>query len=1078
MHGENPKTYEVAEGTTPNAFMLAQYPETGNFPMPTICLYEGQPRLREEWDSIALSGKAVLVFVVLPGGGGEGGSNPVTTILMAVLTIFMWWNPLMWGYWAMTAFYVVASVGIGMLGQAMAPDVSQGQQGALSNSAASPTYSLNSSTNQARLNQPEPEMFGKMLVLPDVVAAPWQQYINNDFFLYQVFGLGRGLYEQHYMAQGGTKFWENGAIIPDNPFGDAVEVEIVEPGGKVTLFPDNVETAPGVAGQILYAPNDDKHDWVGPHPVNSPGTITDRILVDIVFPRGLGRYNNNGNLVNFTVTWEIEYRHVNDASEPQSEWAILWKGSLTKAEQSAQRLTQETVVAPGRYQVRARRTSDSPAKNAVDECVWEAVRAILPGTLSYPQTVVAVKMKATDVLSQAASERFTVLQTRKLPLYDPATKKWSGGYDPITRKWWGTLYPTRSFAAAVAWICKEPWGGQLSDEQIDLDGLWAIDALLAEKGWTADAWLDGPYLVWDLLVELCAANLVIPRPGTGVLSFIQDASNRPVRHIFTPHNIVRNSLQRTFGTFSDSTPDDVNVTYFDEDAEYQQRDVTAVLPESESNEESQQRPIWITSRAHAHAYGVRLAAGNRYRRLGVELQSESIGRLLNVGDVVQVKHPRFRNGPYGKLEDWNAQALTVQFAEAPEYPDFDDGDYIAFTRPDGSAWGPVKLEAMNSGFAQFNAADYAALLMQGFESPFEWFTRGYDRMPTIWTVQEGREFDRRMIITKITPQDMFKHSFSLVNDDPRVYNQDIPVPPWESRPQLPDTSKLEAPKNLRVTVEGEAGAFVLAVTWLPVPGAEGYYVESSTDGAAWNNQGRANINAIRLPVDDGAYAVRISAFRGATQSPWAQINGNTFDAAPDSPVPALVGNYTGGNLTVQWPAVDGADSYVVRVYEANADRNPERIHEGTDISFSYTAAQGISDGGPWRDLSVEVASKNNTGESIPGTVSISDIVPAEIPLANITVTPAAGGVVFDLTTYPEGDISGYVLARGTTPDFGTEETAELRAVATLPTAWDGLTDGTEYYFRLAAKDAFFDVASDYAALNYSGVITVTAGATE
>ena len=72
-----------------------------------------------------------------------------------------------------------------------------------------------------------------------------------------------------------------------------------------------------------------------------------------------------------------------------------------------------------------------------------------------------------------------------------------------------------------------------------------------------------------------------------------------------------------------------------------------------------------------------------------------------------------------------------------------------------------------------------------------------------------------------------------------------------------------------------------------------------------------------------------------------------------------------------------------------------------------------------------------------------------------------------------GEHTGFVLARGNGPDFDMSGVLESRVVSGLPYTWSGLEPGTEYHFRIAAKDAFFDVAGDFAALMYGGVITLT-----
>jgi len=76
-----------------------------------------------------------------------------------------------------------------------------------------------------------------------------------------------------------------------------------------------------------------------------------------------------------------------------------------------------------------------------------------------------------------------------------------------------------------------------------------------------------------------------------------------------------------------------------------------------------------------------------------------------------------------------------------------------------------------------------------------------------------------------------------------------------------------------------------------------------------------------------------------------------------------------------------------------------------------------------------------------------------------------------------GEYTGFVLVRGASAGFGASGIVESRVINGLPYTWASLAPETEYYFRAAAKDAFFDVAGDFAALNYSDVVTIkTAGA--
>ncbi len=1018
------EVFEVANGTSLHNVMKRRNPETGNWPVPTICIFGGQPVLREDWKRILLRGDDVAVFAELPMGGGGGGSNPMQIVFMAaviVASILVPYSaPFTTG--ALAGYGAAAGAAIAIAGSIASSLIfanrPSGQLGAFDAAQASPTYGINGSSNQARLYEPVPKGFGRMRIVPDLVAKKWAQYIGNEMYLYQAFGCGRETYLQEELAFGGVTFWRDGkiiesaytsesgdqyvnkinaqlvavadgggwygpysatgdisltlnatvdfpdglctyiftgvdpetgqplwspgsatasltaeyrekgstdwlplasqkvtkattqafslllsgkaeeygeyeirvrntSVIPDtvsyydpdtsqtyttntrkkavlnnaSSTGPSINVQIVEPGGTVTLFPDNVETSPNVASQELLAPNAEGHDWIGPFVTNAPGTKTDNLLFNFVFPQGLGRYDDKGRLKSYSVSLEIQYREVDDNDNPLSDWSTLRAVTYTAGTLTAQRKTESCTVAAGRYQARVRRTSNKRTDNkAVETIQWEAMTAMIPGSLTYGQTVIAVKIKATNVLSQNAADNFTVMQTAKLPLYDRVTKTWSAPQ------------PTRSFAAAVSYVCKDKYGGGLVDRQIDLDTLWRIDEELEAKNWHYDAWIDGPYKVWGLLIEMCTAMRVVPRPGP-VLSFIVDKSGRPVRHVFTPRDIVRGSFVPTWNTFKENTPDDVLVSYLDEELNYQRQDVRAKLPESESRKTASQNFLGITNRDHAHKIGLFMAACNRWRRLGCEFETEGVGRTLNLGDVISITHPRFRGTASGTLIAWDEATLTLRLSSSATV----DGGivpYMSLTRPDGTPWGPVKLLWVDGTRVRFDPEDYTALILQGFESPFSWLTAGEDRMPTVWTFQQGREFAERYIITGIIAQTLYRYRITCINDSDMVDSYDgMPTPPRGYRGNLPDLNTLPEPPNLQASLTDTEVEMLLSASWSEVAGATGYEVQSSTDGIDWVRYGQVNAPSVQFPVSDDTTWVRVATVRGYDQSSWSVWQG-------------------------------------------------------------------------------------------------------------------------------------------------------------------------------------------------------------
>ncbi len=1087
-------SFEVAEGVTPRQAMLSLFPDAGNFPAPTIAIINGRVRMRDTWD-MALGGGDVVCFNELPrGGGGGGGSNVLSTVLqVAVLLVAAaatWYvggtgallGVSALGYGSVAgaaaglAVYMGGMILMGQIaGQQRAP---AGLGGALDAAQASPTYNVNSSGNQARMWDVEPEGFGRMKIANDYVTTPWMQYVDNEQWGYYVVALGRGLYEMESIQFGETVFWRDGEMLEGTGY-DVRDIEMVAPGDAVTKFPDNVVTSTEVSGQTLFAPNDESCEgegWIGPYVVNPPGTQIYRILLDMVLQQGWGHFSDQGGMESFGIGWEFQYQAIDDAGKPLSEWATLQSYSDARGTRTAQRLTHACDVTPGRYQVQGRRTSRTTGDGrALDTVQWAAMRGMLPGTLTYGQSVLSFRVRGTNALSQNASNRLWVVIKRKLPLYDLATRTWS---EPVV---------TRSWAAAVSWVAKAEWGGRLEDNQIDLETLWSIDARLAEKGWFYDAYIDGPYLVWELVAEMCRAMLVIPRLTGTILSFMEDGPDRPVRYKLTPRHIVRDSFKVTFGTWSDDTPDDVVLAYKDAAAGFQTRDVRAKLPESESREPYNLTMIGIVDRDHAYAVAEGMSARNRWRRTLVDCTVEGMGHLLNQGDIVSVAHPRFKETASGVLDAWDeaGPALTLVCDMARGLPEWREDApelYLSLTRPDGTAWGPVLLKGLaekgDRYVATLDLADYIHVLSQGMESPFPWLTRGGDSIPTTWALHRTRMFERRMIVLGVTPQDFWHSSVKLCNDAPQVWQYNLPTPPWQGRGQLPVTESLEAPLGLTAWVADQAGP-TLAVSWAAVPGALWYELHVASDEGDWSSRGRFNMTETSLSVARGPVRVRVRAATEALQSLWAEWRGDTNAQPPQSVAPALASPYRAALLSLSWPDAEAAEDYLVSVALSEGGEALTAVSvAGTSWTWNVEAQR--KRGGPYRRLWCTVVARNASGVSPVAAVAADDPAPPAPIDADVTVT--ADSVTLNAVTLPadsgdaadgQEDVTGYIILRGLTSDFTAAQVAEMRSVDTLPFTWGGLEPGASCYFRIAARDAFYDLAGDMQSLRFSAVLHVT-----
>ena len=894
--GKKKQSFEVKEATSLKDLARLFHPESEDFLSPTIAIAKGQPVLRENdgWE-IEIESHELVIFFELPlGGGGSKKSNPISTVLTIVVAAVAsvataGLAGLAIGAMGLASGSIGAALVTGLIGGVMMAGASMllgalignktaglpsSLSGAYDAAKASPTYNINSTGNQARLYQPVPELFGKMRIVPDYIAQPWVQYIGNEQYGYFVYALGRGNYDVESMSIGDTKFWDRDAGVSSAY--DNIQVEFVAAGNPVTLFPDNVITSMEVSGQQLYGPNESEYSGaVGPYVTNPPGTTTNQIQLDVVLPQGIGRYNDQGSLQNYSLSIRADYRAVDDNGNAIGGWSTLITKDFSGATLTPQRQTLICDVAPGRYQVQMVRTTDSSTDGrTMDTVQWSALRAMLPGSLSYDVSAVALKIRATNTLSNSASNQVSIICTRKLPLYNRATKTW------------GSEVATRSWAAAVSAVCKASWGGGLTDKEIDLNALWEIGERMDARGWYYDAYIDGPTTVWSQITEMCQPMLCVPRLEGAVLSFVEDCANRPVKYMLTPRNIRRGTFKLTWNTWSNSTPDDVIMNYLDNLYGYQQRDVKAVLPESESREETNLEMLGITDREHAFRVAVGYAARNRWRRIGVECQVEGLGRLMNIGDVVTVSHPRLRNTASGKIDNWDEKTLTLTLRKDNGVLPTSGALYLSLSRPDGTIWGPCKLSKWSgsegSYSATFDAADYANILVSEGDNPWGWITDGIGSLPTLWIAQSAKEFNRRMLVQSVVPSDLLTYTVNLVNDDDRVYSYDyLTAPAWQGRGQLPTESSLDSPRDLAAWVDWSSGSPIVEASWLPVNGAEAYDVEYATiamedipeDEYAtpplnWLRAGRTNVNRISVAVPIGKVYLRVCAIRDTLQSSW------------------------------------------------------------------------------------------------------------------------------------------------------------------------------------------------------------------
>ena len=383
---DNFERYQVPDGITPRQWLKHHYGEDFHeFDRPTVLQWNGELVMREAWDNRMLVEGDALIFIHCP---------QLEMIIIAI----------------------IVAVVVGVAAYLLMPDPKIPNDQTQSPDSV---YTLRGQTNRFRPNEPIEVPYGKVRHWPSYAARPYSEYSGNLQYQYSLFCLGQGDFQIHATQ------------LDDTPTSDFTEVEIniVPPGGTLSIIEANVFTAVEVSNIELLGPNEDDYTGVsGPFVINNFESPVHRLAVDVSLPQGLYRLDDEGNLTGQSVTLLFQYREIDDDGDPVGTWQTLANPKITRRDNTPQRITYSKNVTPGRYEIRGSRTSNKPGSTRVASQVrWETAKGYAKLNASFGNvTMVEMKALATNSLNDSSSKRFNVIMTRKLPTWTP------GAYTPGT----------------------------------------------------------------------------------------------------------------------------------------------------------------------------------------------------------------------------------------------------------------------------------------------------------------------------------------------------------------------------------------------------------------------------------------------------------------------------------------------------------------------------------------------------------------------------------------------------------------------------------------------------------------------
>lgn len=475
----------------------------------------------------------------------------------------------------------------------------------------------------------------------------------------------------------------------------------------------------------------------GPHFACPAGEVTDTLWFDFMLPQGLGELDDNGNFLSRTVTLKIEYR-----AEGAQNWTTLPdEVFINSTNDQLARTVKYTLPQKIRPEVRVKRvTSASNDTRVYDDIYWTKLKCELETPTKYDGlTTIAVKIRGTNALASAAQDKFKVVATRILPVYENGA--------------WSEPRPTRDIAPFFAYIPKSVGHG---DDKLGLDELETLHNIWHPRGDEFNAVFDSETTVLEALKRVLLPGFSEPVIDYGKITPIRDQQRTQPQYMYTPDNTI-GLIEESSKLIDEDEPDGVEVE-FTSPVTWKSETILCLLPGDNGYNPEKVRAFGVTDRNKAYQIGMRKRRIRRYRRSKIEFKTEMDALNSRYLDYCAVADqiPGFEQT--GRVEFVFNRTLyldaDIEWATGESH-------VISLRKPDGKLSGPYTATKGN------NANEVVIDRDLDFEPVLDGSME-----PPLFAFGKTDEWCTFVIITDIKPSSTNRVSVSAENDDPRVYLDD------------------------------------------------------------------------------------------------------------------------------------------------------------------------------------------------------------------------------------------------------------------------------------------------------------------
>lgn len=900
--------------------------------------------------------------------------------------------------------------------------------------ASDPVYSLRGKSNQSKLNSAIERCYGRVRMYPAYGATPYNQYIGNDQYQYQLFVLGHGYIDPTTCI----------VQIEDTDILNLEDVvyEIYTPGQRPDLFPDNVNTVAAVNNIQLYGTGVPEYPlpdgWYGGFAVCDAGETVHKIEFDLALPQGLYRINSDGDRKDLNIQFEAEYREIYDVGTPVGSWTQFVSESLTLRTIKAYRKTYSfTVPSEARYEVRLRRTDsdDSNDSKRTDTTYWEQLRGFRPTTQDYSGlSMLAVRAKATNNFNDQSSRKINVIGTWQ-------TEVWDG------TNW--NLETNRSAVWAFVDIFRSTYGADAADDYLNLCELQNIDVELFDQGKTFDWIFDQRTTTWEAAKVVARAVRGTPIPQGIKVSMKIDKPQGVIDHMFTPRNIVKGTLQRQISLAKPDAHDGLTVEYTDPNT-YLPEQVDCLLTGDAGNRTKKVILAGITDRDLAYREGLYIRATEKFQKENITFQTGLEGRPVKYGDLMGVAHDDVQWSQTGYVTDITGTTITLS-----QNVTFGVGVHRLILK---NRLGGGEIYEVTAGV---NPNEVIATTTPDNTYPLDEYVEDQ-----AYAFGEVESEVRLYKVVQVKPMGGDKVSITGVEYKDEIYQYDDQNAPPLDKGSVPPTIP-DAPEVTGLTATTNANQLTAATAlWQPALGADSYVFQRSDDGVNWGDEIVTTVSSYVFPVEPNEQVYIRVAGVGKMRGAWATWDGILGNATitPGNPSGFILKTpFNGLAIDTEWQEANVADSYQITTFALPADTQiKQETVSGTSYLIDYDDIFAATT--PVRDYRLELVAQNSIGDS-DGTETLVVNNPPPPVLSGISHLIESESDTQALLRVSWGvssatDLEKYQLWAslddGFTPDGSNIQYEGSSNVATFFIDKDPNGKIPDIYFVIAAKDVWGD----------------------